>query len=131
LFPGSVLPHDPLHRAFVTPEPAKPNYFFAGDRCCGELSVAFCSCAQRQKKRLPAVPGATTNMARKFRFLRVIACIQRNKAMFGYSLEILYGRIDVHKEKRDLAGWALLQRVFSPSRRLSKERISCLKSIDR
>jgi hypothetical protein len=103
LFPGSVLPHDPLHRAFVTPEPAKPNYFFAGDRCCGELSVAFCSCAQRQKKRLPAVPGATTNMARKFRFLRVIACIQRNKAMFGYSLEILYGRIDVHKEKRDLA----------------------------
>jgi hypothetical protein len=125
-----TLPHHPFRRAFVTSEPTEPNYFSPDDRGCGELSVAFCSCARRQKKRRQAVLGATASVACELRFMRLIARIQRNKSIFGHFMEKRYGRIDVHIEKRFKAGKSLLQRTFGPSRRLSTEWISCLKSID-
>ena len=74
---------------------------------------------------------AIKNIASEFRFLRLIAHIQRNKAMFGYLPEISDGRIDVHDVGMGLTGKSLPQQVFGPFGRLSKEWISCLKSIDR
>jgi hypothetical protein len=51
--------------------------------------------------------------------------------MFGDLPEISDRRIDVHDAGGVLAGKSLPQQVFGPFGRLSKEWISCLKSIDR
>jgi len=74
--------------------------------------------------------GATASVACELRFMGLIARIQRNKSMFGHFMKKPYGRLDVHTSKRYKAGKSLLQRTFGPSRRLSTEWISCLKSID-
>jgi hypothetical protein len=124
-------PRQPFHRAFITLKARKRKIFSARHRRRGHRSVAFRSCANCRKRRLPSVRDAMTSMTRKFRFLRIIARIQRDNAMFVHFGEKSYGRIDVHKPMVDMAWRSLLQRVFGARRCLSTGRIPCLKSIDR
>jgi hypothetical protein len=98
------VPNNPLRRVFVTPGSTRQNYFSACDRRRDELSVAFCSYAQHQKKRLPAMLVTTAGTAVEFLLLRLIARIQRNTALFCNFSEICNGRIDVHDMQGYLAG---------------------------